>query len=98
MHRHPSLVRALALVGLGTALGSCKQFDEIYAQISGYIKEHQGYQPQSLGGSGSVSASTKVQLGRIKADGSLEIVASAAVSDGRYTIDKAPTGQRRMIV
>lgn len=75
------------------------------ANLQGRISEGGGSQSQSLkilsgsfGGAGSVTAAVKVRVGKLKVDGSLEVVAEAAVqSGGRYSI-AVPPGQKRLII
>src|SRR5437868_2360867 len=61
----------------------------IAAVIDGWFRDNTGYNPQSagLGGSGTVSAVTKVQLMQPGSDGSLSLVAEGMVTaDGHFTI------------
>ena len=75
------------------------------ATAKGRVSDSNGSQPQSLkilsgsfGGSGSVAAASKVRVSRLKADGSLEVLADAVVkSDGRYECP-VPPNEKRLII
>lgn len=96
----------LAAAAVILLLGSCDKIQQcngnldcIVSVLRGEVREETGYQPQSLGGTGSVKASTHVQVGPLQADGSIHVVASAQLStDGKYTVDKVPVGLKKLIV
>lgn len=89
------LATAVECGGSGSSSGSM-------STLQGGVSDSGGSQPQSLkiatfGGSGSVTAAVKVQIGQLKADGTLDIVAEAAIqAGGRYVI-QVPPGQKRLI-
>jgi hypothetical protein len=97
------------IVSVVLALSGCQQPDECNGDaqctssastvMKGRIEEQPGQQTQSFGGSGSIAASTQVQVGTLNADGSLQVVASTAVmADGHYTLMNVPSGKRKLIV
>src|SRR4051812_6542353 len=94
------------LLAFVLVLGSCKTLEQIAncegdlacieAAIHGYVKDNSGYQEQSFGGMGSAAATTHVQLGSISADGTVQVVATAMVMDGRYNFDHVPMAQSNL--
>lgn len=72
------------------------------ATLKGRVSDSSGSQPQglsggTLGGSGSASAAAKVRVGRLKADGGLDVLVEGQVRvDGRYEV-AVPAGERRLI-
>jgi hypothetical protein len=77
-------------------------------QVRGKITDQEGTQGQSqgvqafagqgLGGSGSVSAASKVQVNSVGANGALTLVAEAEISaQGSYTVD-VPAGEERLVI
>lgn len=82
---------------LATVLGCGGGTSSNMAVLKGRVSDSSGSQPQSLGGSGSISATAKVRVSRLKVDGSLELVAQGNVqSDGRYEL-AVPAGEKRLI-
>lgn len=72
--------------------------------LKGRVSDGGGSQAQGLrilsgsfGGSGSVSAAVKVRVGQLKADGSLSVVAEAAVQSGGSYVVAVPAGQKRLV-
>ena len=82
---------------LATVLGCGSGTSGNMTVLKGRVSDTSGSQPQALGGSGSVSATAKVRVSRLKADGSLELVAEANVqASGRYEL-AVPAGEKRLI-
>jgi hypothetical protein len=88
---------------MATAFG-CGNSD---STLKGRVSDDTGSQMQALGsrslgirgfgGSGSVSAAAKVRVGRLQADGTLQIVAEAQIqAGGRYEV-KVPANEKRLI-
>lgn len=89
----PIAIAATVLFALGCDPG----FSET-STVNGRVTDDGGSQALSFGGEGTVSSASTVQLSRISADGSLEVLAEADVAaDGSYALE-APAGIETCVV
>lgn len=93
-----NLWAALVVLGLGTGCGNT-------VQVKGRVTDGEGTQPQaivagaaSLGGSGTVAATTQVRARLMGPDGKLTVVAEGKLdAQGYYTLD-VPAGEERLVL
>jgi hypothetical protein len=93
-----NLFAALVVLGLGTGCGNT-------VQVKGRVTDGEGTQPQaivagaaSLGGSGTVSATTQVRASSVGPDGTLTVLAEGKLeARGYYTLD-VPAGEERLVL
>ena len=100
-HHSGAPVPGLFLVLLAAVLSACGTGGGDgggTATVEGRVTDEEGYQPQRLGGEGSVSATASVRVSAIAPGGALEALAEAEVSaDGSYAVD-VPADQERLVV
>ena len=93
-----NLFAALVVLGLGTGCGNT-------VQVKGRVTDGEGTQPQailsgatSLGGSGTVSATTQVRASSVGPDGKTTVLAEGTLeARGYYTLD-VPAGEERLVL
>ncbi|WP_116120554.1 hypothetical protein [Archangium gephyra] len=93
-----NLWAALVVLGLGTGCGNT-------VQVKGRVTDGEGTQPQailagaaSLGGSGTVAATTQVRASSVGPDGTLTVLAEGKLeARGYYTLD-VPAGEERLVL
>ncbi len=92
-------IRTLLCMAFAVACGNPQGGATLEGRVDdGVGSQKQGLSSTELGGSGTVSAASKVRLMRLKADGSLELVTEATVKSGGAYELSAPAGEKKLIV
>lgn len=97
-------LRTMGLLALSTlVLAGCGQPPDAGVRVRGKTSDELGAQKQglggeALGGSGSVSAVTKVQISKLTAEGRLEAVGAAEVKNGSYEVTASVIGEKKLVV
>lgn len=95
LHKATFLFLSAVVAGCGPGMGGDPDGT---STVRGSVTDDEGYQAQRLGGAGSVSAASNVRVQAVRSDGTLELLAEAAVeADGSYEAE-VPAGEQKLIV